>query len=422
MNRLNYFNNYQSKSEYHEDQLTRSYLVLLRHSFHCFSLFFDYVRKKHILTDFESPLALTDLITSGWTFATQKGNPRISTNFLLSIVITDTAFESKNQEVEKSERSAVYDGIISFGSELTMIIENKPRSENVWFGQLSPSLSNLSEETNIYTNAVVLEWKEIIKHLNSVLTLETLSGYDRIMIEDFLEFIDDKFPFLNPFDSFHLCKGNVELLNRRVFNILKEIAIDENLVQYHKNWGHYIKTSFKQIQQVGLIIGTDEKTWWLELSLYFGDSQIQAQSFYRSNPDFSKLKTGYYRPNFHVSFASSNLVWFHSPDKKKFVDFWVKNVSEIYQHSKKDIPTFLKKLEKNKVIQIDSVTDENLKKKFYDTEMQTLNICPGIGVVFEFDSITAEKLDLNGEFVKTLKDKIQEGLSIINIDSSLLIK
>ena len=196
MDRLNYFNPYQSKGDSHEDQLTRAYLVVLKHSSHVFFTFFEYCRSKHSIKENEKAISIIDLLENGWDIETQKGNPSINTNWLLSILITDSSIKG-GDGIQSSERNARYDGIITFGNELTIVIENKPRSGNVWFEQLNPSRQNLSEETKIFGQPLVLEWKEIIKQLNQLLSIPTLSGYEKIMIDDFLSFIDEKFPRTN---------------------------------------------------------------------------------------------------------------------------------------------------------------------------------------------------------------------------------
>jgi hypothetical protein len=209
MNRLNYFNSYSSKDDNHEDQLTRAYLVLLKHSSHTFFSFLEYCRCKQIISDSEKPISFLEILEDSWEIETQKGNPEIKTNYLLSILITDSNPENKIS-VQSSDRNARYDGVLTFGDKITMIIENKPRSGNVWFEQLNPSRQNLADGTMIYSNPIILEWKEIIKHLNQLLNLQTISGGEKLLIEDFLYFIDDNFAYLNPFDSFHQCKGNIE--------------------------------------------------------------------------------------------------------------------------------------------------------------------------------------------------------------------
>lgn len=424
MDRLNYFNPYQSKGGYHEDQLTRAYLVLLKHSSHAFFTFFEYCRSRHSAFDSEQPISVIDYLESGWEIETQKGNPDISTNYLLSILITDSQIYTNNSGIQSSERNARYDGIITFGNNLTMVIENKPRSYNVWFEQLNPSRQNLSDDTIVYSNPSVLEWKEIIKQLNHLLSIQTISGYEKIMIEDFLSFIDENFSYLNPYDSFHQCKGNRELLNRRINNLLKSISLDENNVKYHRGWGFYIHTPYSQIQEIGLILGTKENEWWLELSLYFGDSQRQAKSFFNSNPDINHLNKdewGIY-PNFHVSFMTSNLVWFHSNDINHYLQFWMKNANKIYQHKRDDIPEYIKWLVDEKVILATKEVKERLDEKFYNTAMQSLNICPGLGLIYSFTSSKAEELDKEGKLKFIISEKIREGLKVVGLDVNNIIK
>jgi hypothetical protein len=90
MNRLNYFNPYDSKAGSHEDQLTRAYLVLLKHSCHAFFTFFEFARSKHKTAGKEESFTIVDFLEQGWDIETQKGNPVINTNYLLSILITDS--------------------------------------------------------------------------------------------------------------------------------------------------------------------------------------------------------------------------------------------------------------------------------------------------------------------------------------------
>ncbi len=424
MDRLNYFNPYQSKTGEHEDQLTRAYLVLLKHSGHAFFSFFEYCRSRHKTSGNEEPISIIDYLEHGWEIETQKGNPEINTKYLLSILITDSQIEIAGSSVQSSERNARYDGIITFGSNLTMVIENKPRSGNVWFDQLNPTKQNLADDIMVYSNPTVLEWKGIIKQLNHLLSVPTIAGYEKIMIEDFLSFVDESFPHLNPFDSFHQCKGNTELINRRISNLLKSISPDDSLIKYHQGWGYYIQTPYQQIQQIGLILKPKENDYSIELSLYFGASQKQAVAFYNSNPKISELKDTKWEvfANFHVSFMTTNLVWFGSDDNEHYLQFWKGNVGKIRQQKRADLPNYFKWLVDEKVINMPKEAEEQLADKFYDTAMPTLNICPEFGVIYSFNSTEAEELDKSDKLKFVLAEKIKEGLKIVGLGGNENLK
>ncbi|KXX70864.1 hypothetical protein [Flammeovirga sp. SJP92] len=424
MDRLNYFNPYQSKGINHEDQLTRAYLVLLKYSGHAFSTFFEYCRINHCTSEDEKSISLIENLEYGWDIQTQKSNPDISTSTLLSILITDSQSALRDKDIKSSERNAIYDGIITFGSNLTLIIENKPRSKNVWFDQLNPSRQNLSEETSVYTNPSILEWKEIIKQLNYLLSIPTLSGNEKIMIEDFLSFIDTNFPYLNPYDKFHQCKGNKELINRRIKNVLESIVHDESMIEYHRGWGFYIKSKYNEIKKIGLIQKSSDNDWHLELSLFFGDTQSQAKSFFSSFSNITPQidNEWYIRPNFHVSFRNSNLVWFKSTDYSQYIDYWKNNIDKISQQKRDNVKTYISELEKQEIIILNEEKYSELEEKFYETAMSTLNMCPGLGMIYKLSSQKVEELDKNEMLKSTLIKRIKQALGIINKNGSEMLK
>ena len=427
MDRLNCFNAYNNKELHHEDQLTRAYLILLKYSFHTFSAFLSYVQQENI-NDEHKINFLNLLEDENWNFETQRSNPNIHTNLLGSILMTDQNLE-KHDLIQSSNRNARYDGLITFGTQLTLIIENKPRSQHVWNKQLNPSKENLDEIIVIMPKPIILEWKQVVKHLNSLYKLETVNGAEKMMINDFLNYIDHNFPFLNPYDSFKLCKSNTELLQRRIFNILKEISTDETIVEYHHGWGWYIETppSFSATKKIGLILHKDETSWHIELSIYFGDTQTQTKSFYSNNPDISKLNQDWVcHPNFHVSFITSNLVWFHTNKELKspdvYIDFWKQNLHLIHQHGREDVKNLLTHLTNENIIEYNEEEQQQMNYEFFDTQRKTLNICAGFGIISTLNSVYCEKNDNDTYLLKDIALRIQQGLSIIDYDVKSFIK
>ena len=424
MNRLNYFNPYDSKAGSHEDQLTRAYLVILKYSSHALIAFVEYCRSEHKAAVNEKPISKNKLLKQSRGIETQKGNPEIKTDYLLSILITDSQMKPAGSSVQPSERNARYDGIITFGSDLTMVIENKPRSENVWFEQMNPSRQNLAKNTKIYSNFIVLEWKEIIKQLNNLLETAKVSGSEEMLIKDFFAFVDENKPLLNPYDGFHQCKGNAKLINRRINNLLKSIAQDESKVDYHQNGSSYIQTPYPEVERICLGSKRDKNGYSITLDLCFGDSPRQAIAFYKSNPSIRHLKNSEWscRPNFHVSFMASNLVSFQTKKAEPYLEFWKENVKEIRQQKKKDVPKYIKWLVDERVIDMTKESEEQLNKKFTKTAMPTLNICPGFVIACTFNSSIAEELDKNDKLKFVLVEKIKEALKVTGRDANEILK
>ena len=66
--------------------------------------------------------------------------------------------------------------------------------------------------------------------------------------------------------------------------------------------------------------------------------------------------------------------------------------------------------------------EERLNEKFYETKMPNLNICPGLGIIFTFNSSDAEELDKSGKLKFLLAEKIKEGLKVVGLDGKEILK
>lgn len=428
MNHLNYFEPYHSKNVGHEDNLTRAFLVVLRHSISALMLFYDQAIKSCISIrlkkgkTFSLPF-FSELDYKNLTYHTQKSDvSEIIGSSVLSILITDEHFEVQ-KEIELSTRGARYDGIISFGDQLSLILENKPKSYNVWEEQLSPNLKKLSKNITLIPVPAIITWKDIIKNFNSLISSEQVSGSERIMISDFLDFVDHNFPYLNPYDSLVQCKKDSYLIDRRIKNIFKELALDEDHIDYHRGWrSYYFKTGFDEIWMVGMEkIFDNDGDYELRISLYYADVISQARSYYMNKIPFSKVvelksKEWGFFPNFHISHINAGLIWFKTKEKneKKYYDYWIENYHNLKQMKEKELLKFINSLKKDELIIIDYEKNQEIQDKVINANRNKFNPCPGFCLYYPIDSNTAEKLDSENKFIDYLKEKIIEGLSILN--------
>ena len=428
MSHINYFEPYESKSAHHEDQLTRAFMVILRYVPSALLIFYDSVvnviSKKALEKDTSIDLpsiSQIDLSNLNFETQTQNINDTFKTNKIISVLITDETFNPQ-KPVSKSDRIARYDGIIYFSNDVAIIIENKPSSYNVWEEQLSPSAKSLPEDVEIISIAAILEWKKIIKDLNGLVKNNLIGKAEKEIVNDFLDFVDTNFPLLNPYDNVSDCKDNIELLHRRIKNLLKKsVAKHEEDVEYHTGWScYYLKTPFPEIWMIGFTIKEkDKKDWKLTIELWFGDTLSQARELYRNNIDEVKLsllekKEWKYSTNFHISFMQKHLVWLDTPIKSKsdYIQYWINNSSYIHQYSKSELKSLLDQLSKNKILEIDDDNAE-IKNKITDTNRNKFYISPGFGLSFSFDSNQVKELDSKNKLADEIKDKIIEGMSIL---------
>lgn len=421
MERLNYFNPYRRKDGGHEDQLTRAYLVLLKYSHQAFVAFYSYCLEQYGKSgslDEEGKLPFYHhLLSSDINIDTQRKSLTFQTQKLLSVVISDKQLGYKDTKIQRHQRTARYDGIVEIGEELTIVIENKPRVENVWMDQLKPSESNFTEDKiDILSVAASLEWKEIIKQLNSILSSpESISREEKLLIEDFLSYVDDEFTVLNPYDSFDLCKDNETLIQRRIKNVLKDIAGEEFDVRKQITWGFEIELGYPEIRMAGLLLNEEESDWYLTLALYFGLGVKQGRNFYNHEIDLSEVKQDFViQTHFKFSYIRQGIIdAFPSTDVDRYIEYWKNNKEDISQIKRDEVNSYLQKLSNAGVIKLTKEKEKELTENFWNTNRPELNPNPAIGLLYNINSNKAKELDKKGEFEAHIKDKLYKALSII---------
>lgn len=427
MERLNYCNTYKQKNINNEDNLTRLFFVLMRFSSHAANLFYEYCFSEYInsLEDtYNSELPeFKNLFNKDVKIFCQKGNPVINSEFLLSVLITN---EKLNYFPKASKReegiSAVYDGLIQCGNELTLIIENKPSSRDVRSEQLSPGRENLDPATRIIENVVVLEWKEILKRLNRMAQNNSLPDFETMMINDFIDFIDEHFGILNPYDKYDLCRNNEMLLRKRSQNILASIVKDDKkeLVSEHKGWGASIDISceFNEIREIGLIAHPkpNDRSWELELAVLFGQTGGQAKNLYlnKINLNYFDKTNWLIEAGFFISSVNSVFkVFYKSANLNNYVDYWYKNLNKIKSVPKDSVKSLIMELEQKGIIINGKDEQETMENKFFAKDYKLAYISPGINLKYIISDKDAIDMDSKNEIQGFLKKKIYEAFNLI---------
>jgi hypothetical protein len=370
---------------------------------------------------------IADLDLVHLNIETQRGSLPAVSEFVSVLISNDRA--PLNLNVSAVKRRAVYDGIVSFGQSLALVIENKPRVENVWVSQLSLGSKDVPAESKVLPVAAHLSWRDIVLLVTKLMQQEAVGGAERLMMHDLLEFINANFSYLNPFKNLALCKSNPELVQMRIETMLKEIVRFEDQVQYGRNWAWYIAVEdVPGIQRIGLVLedpGTPD--WHLKLFLGFADTGTQAKSFYGRELRIEhlevlrKLQWGAVG-NFNLSFMQQHFVWYPTDDTQvlNYIRYWSANTDDIGQYPKWEIEGFLAKLFGESVIRDEPRPPTDLKTKLNSTNHKHVNVAPGFVLAYVWSKTQAEGLDQAGQLVKDIAQKIQDGFQLIDVEPSFI--
>lgn len=423
MRDLNYFIPYTKNSDKHEDHLTRAYLALLRFSDTSLKSFYSLVLSK--LKNQELQL-LHEIEFTNIDFSTQIGSLPVAEKYL-SILLTDESLEI-NRKISPVKRKAVYDGVIDFQGNTVFFIETKPKNKDVWEKQLCPSIKDVSDESKVIDQPVILEWKEIIDGLHLIINSDHTLNNEKLMVNDFFELINSSFDYLNPYNKFSRCHSNY-LANKRIEELLKNISTSPDAVNRHRGWAHAIEVNLPEIKKIGLLLHTDEsdKEWkGISIGMDFGSIIKQARKFYRrieSFEEIKRLKDWEAIGNFHLAFTRDNLVFFNSNNVESYFNHFHKE--ENIKNKARQIPTndlniFLEELSGNKIIEYNHDKKEEVQRVILNKGYSTINVCPALYLRYFINRKEVIRLDESYELEQVIREQINLALNIVKQKTDII--
>lgn len=426
MERLNYFNPYQSKAVGHEDQLTRAFLVVLRMVPHAFCGFLDLIRDKQLLAGNRMPLpSNSDLLTQNSAIQTQCSAVPQKSGQLISVLLTDQDGKELHS-VQESARGARYDGVICFEETWIIVLENKPRHQDVWLEQVNPSLPSEEHKITIDPQLIVLRWPDVINRLSSLLNVKWLGNTDRLLIEDFLDFLNEHFPYLNPYDTFGRCKASKALLEKRCEAILNSLA--PGRVKWQGLWSNYYldlhcpaaKTTEAPVKRRVLRPVPQGEAFDIQLAMWPGDTMNQARAFYRHLADqglapFLNLREMGWElsTNFHFGFIQKGFG--HGVRTTQSVDeyirYWMDHVASIAQIIP-DSNGFARPLQTLAAQGLISDSDVSLvSAEAAKLGATNMNVIPGLELSYRWSLTDAATIDKSkGGMVEEVRKKAMEAM------------
>ena len=427
MNHLNLFLPFENKRDSHEDVLTRNFLFMLRAVPAARKMFADIIHAKvrgvadfdKLPGKFEIKEAYTQVDSGNNMFA------RVGDSVILSALISDDVLDSKCR-VEYSDRHARYDGVLVCDPNLWIIIENKPSVGNVWEGQLNLNLQGNGRKENLIRMPCCLSWRDVVSGFNRLLAQDNLNELEKMLVDDFLMYIDEKYVELNPFDRLDLCKGAASLIEKRCIRIVEEIWNQK--AQYHRSWKWYVPLTNPMINEIALAHESAGGGLVIRLYLHFGVTQAQAKKLY-GNIDVDKL-TGFLHKDssvvatgkFHYGVRSDSIIIDEeiSPiGAIEYVKYWKEQAEHglVRQIKRASFVAYHQKLIKDGVVTASSMAA--FQREIMGKQYQRLNVCPELQISCTWSKDDAISLDKSGRFVDIVADKARSIMSIFNADRDI---
>jgi hypothetical protein len=406
---MNVFEPYVSKAPHHEDALTRAFLLVLRGVPVAHAAWLVLVDRAHRANRGEGIPPLHELGTPA--VETQTSTVP-SVERVLSLLQTDEAY-FRDKDALPSPRRQVLDGVVSYGGAFAIVLENKPSNRNIWEDQLDVSLPS---DSMLDPRVACVAWKDIVLAWAALLEAQLLSPAEAVLLGDFLNYVEERFPSLRPYSRVSLCGTDIERLQRRCRILLLAIAGEGN-VAYHRPSSWFVRLADGHCAvKVALLPRRRSKDLCLTVEIAPGDTSSQARILYRdvSLPDLQALASHGWelKANLHFAHMQKNeLRTDVALTIEGYWDFWKNRVEWIRQWKRPEFEQVLADL-----VAKGLASDQDRKefdRKFVKTNWWKFNMCPGLILNWWLPLDEAAQLDQQGGLQAAVKAAIEDAASAL---------
>jgi hypothetical protein len=403
---LNFFLPYERAPAGHENQLTRALLVVLRYSPMAHHVWLRLVAPEEHLQNLSKAQFATQRQR---IFATNTEMPEGEVIRGISVWLAPDAVHDLPL-MKDSDRLQVLDGIINYGSDLVIVIENKIVPSDVTDQPCSINLHGSCVKFQERPRSV--RWQELLGAFSDLADPERdlLTGAESLLLTDFLDFVEKYFPELGPYSTLSRCGDNRFRVGRRLDTIIGEVVgTDAGKWKGTRDLADRVKVAMASLEF------QDDKVC---LKVWPGDTLTQSRAVYA---DPLSVKTvlalqsdGWQvEPNFHWGFMATGYAWAKSPlAVESYCDFWMKSIGTTQELSRSEWKEYWAKLERAKIVTAEQ--KEEFDKHFTNTQRQKAQPRPGLRCEFQWPVAEAQRLDAQGKFVKKVRERLNQILKALN--------
>jgi hypothetical protein len=322
--------------------------------------------------------------------------------------------------VTATERRQILDGIIEYGDELVVAIENKIRS-GVVSGQ--PTSINIGDAAVEFDPRVrTVAWQELLEAFADISLRGLVTGPEQKLLDDFLDFAEHHFPQVGPYSTLRRAAAAPARVARRLDAVLAAATgIEERARQ--DSVSRRLPPAQDGLPRTLEMVFLDQnpETGDVRLRFYPGDTLTQAKALY-ARPDavrgLLRMDGWKVRPNHHWGFMTSGFCWSHgSVDVVDYIDFWIANIKTTRAVRRDDWQKEWARLEALRIVAPGDWPE--FDRRFVQTKIGKAYPRPGLCCQYTWPLDTAIALDDAGRFVESVRAAISALLLQLEEECSL---
>lgn len=402
---LNIFVPFDRAAASHENQLTRALLVVLRCSPMAHQAWLRVVEPEQKLSDLsKAEFASQRQLVLDPTTQVPEGEAVSG----ISVWLAPDAVEV-NSPIASSDRQQVLDGIVTYGNDLVVVIENKIACSAITD---QPRHINLyGSPVNCEKKARSVSWQQLLGVLSDLVERDLVSGAERLLISDLLELVEEHFPRIGPYSTLVKCGEHRFRIERRLDTSQGEVtatSVGEGL-----GWRDVAGTP--KIFMAWLGIAIDNST--VCLRMYPADTLGQPRAFYRDAAAVDSvlaLQSDEWQvePHFHRGFMARGYAWLRTPlSVEKYCAYWINEIRSTREIGRQEWEKYWAKLESADIVE--AAGKETFDAEFTPSQRQKAQPRPGVFCEYKWPLVEARRLDAHGKLVEKVRARLNQMLTAL---------
>lgn len=408
---LNFFIPYENAPAGHENQLTRALLVVLRYSPMAHQAWFRLVAPDEYL----HKMPKADFQSQRMRVLDNESEPPEGEVRGISVWLAPDAAQDL-PPIMRSDRQQVLDGIVNYGNELVVVIENKIG----WGG-----VTQQPHRINLHGSPVRFDekprpvsWQALLGVLFDLVERDLVTGAERLLLNDFFDLVEKHFPRIGPYSTLARCGNNRFRAGRRLDTILGEVV------------GTQVGTAQGERDLSGTAMVAMACLWFDDdkvcLQLWPGDTLTQARALYNHHLAVNALlalqSDGWVvDPNFHWGFMATGYAWAKTPlSIEKYCQYWINEIGATNELSRSEWEGYWVKLKHARIVEANA--KEEFDKHFTNTHRQRAHPRPGLSCWYKWPLTEAQRLDAKGKFAGKVRERLNQILAALKAPPITLVK